>query len=453
MTKGVQIAIGATAIAGLLGWYGATTLEAAPAFTYFKSLEEFQANPKPKAAPARASTATSAKDSIHATSKPWRCGSWCRTTPPHLGRGSGRSGSTLAVTFTSLETPDLFKDGAEVVARGAAGGGPQADAARIPRRQAARQVPLEVRGHGRGPAHPQLGPGVRQRAERPPPTASRAPNTGRNSHGLRSAALSRTPGVADGGYSASAVPIYAGRSGRRADWTRVAERSVWRGLRTGELGDDRRCSYSVRAASTMEILPTWLRHSARSMALHYRLAALWGGQAGSLLLWLWMLMRLLRRLRLRPPRTANRSLMPWVVAVLQANATLLPGAARCFVTRSLRGAAARPRRSRTGTGLNPLLQHPVMMIHPLMLYTGLVGFVVPFAFAFAALVTGELGGPSGSAPRAAGRSFPGSSSRSGSCSAGAGPTRCWAGEATGRGTRSRTPPSCPGCPLPPICTR
>ncbi len=40
--------------------------------------------------------------------------------------------------------------------------------------------------------------------------------------------------------------------------------------------------------------------------------------------------------------------------------------------------------------MNPLLQHPVMMIHPLMLYTGFVGFAVPFAYGFAALVTGRL---------------------------------------------------------------
>ena len=44
-----------------------------------------------------------------------------------------------------------------------------------------------------------------------------------------------------------------------------------------------------------------------------------------------------------------------------------------------------------GTGLNPLLQHPVMMIHPLMLYAGLTGFSVPFAFGVAALATGQLG--------------------------------------------------------------
>jgi cytochrome c-type biogenesis protein CcmF len=44
-----------------------------------------------------------------------------------------------------------------------------------------------------------------------------------------------------------------------------------------------------------------------------------------------------------------------------------------------------------GKGLNPLLQHPAMVIHPPMLYLGYVGFVVPFAFCMAALLTRELG--------------------------------------------------------------
>ena len=43
-----------------------------------------------------------------------------------------------------------------------------------------------------------------------------------------------------------------------------------------------------------------------------------------------------------------------------------------------------------GRGLNPILQHPVMAIHPPMLYLGMVGMVVPFAFAIAALLTGKL---------------------------------------------------------------
>ncbi|MBA2439976.1 MAG: heme lyase CcmF/NrfE family subunit, partial [Thermoleophilaceae bacterium] len=44
-----------------------------------------------------------------------------------------------------------------------------------------------------------------------------------------------------------------------------------------------------------------------------------------------------------------------------------------------------------GSGLNPLLRHPAMMIHPPMLYTGYVGFAIPFAFAVGALITRNTG--------------------------------------------------------------
>jgi cytochrome c-type biogenesis protein CcmF len=44
-----------------------------------------------------------------------------------------------------------------------------------------------------------------------------------------------------------------------------------------------------------------------------------------------------------------------------------------------------------GNGLNPLLQHPMMAIHPPMLYLGYVGFTVPFAFAIASLITRQPG--------------------------------------------------------------
>jgi cytochrome c-type biogenesis protein CcmF len=42
-----------------------------------------------------------------------------------------------------------------------------------------------------------------------------------------------------------------------------------------------------------------------------------------------------------------------------------------------------------GRGLNPLLRHPGMIIHPPMLYLGFVSFVIPYAFAMAALITGR----------------------------------------------------------------
>jgi cytochrome c-type biogenesis protein CcmF len=178
--------------------------------------------------------------------------------------------------------------------------------------------------------------------------------------------------------------IYAGTA-RRADWTRVAERSV------GVLFALVTCaivSLFICFATYDYQLSYVAAHSARSMALQYRLAALWGGQAGSLLLWLWMLCAY-SAAAVWFHRGRVRALMPWVCAVLLANATfflvLLVAISDPFEKLPPGHVLS------DGAGLNPLLQHPVMMIHPLMLYTGLTGFAVPFAFAFAALVTGELG--------------------------------------------------------------
>jgi len=115
MTKGVQIAIGATAIAGLLGWYGATNLDAAPAFTYFKTLEEFQADADATSG-ARARVhgyvaANSIRRDVDAMQVRFRV----QNAPPHA---QGEIGVPLEVVLESLETPDLFKDGAEVVVEG-----------------------------------------------------------------------------------------------------------------------------------------------------------------------------------------------------------------------------------------------------------------------------------------------------------------------------------------------
>ena len=115
MTKGIQIAIGATAIAGLLGWYGASNLDKAPAFTYFKSLEEFQANPDARSGARSRIHGFVATASISRDIEAMQVRFQVQNTPAHLGRGSG---PPLEVVLASLETPDLFKDGAEVVVEG-----------------------------------------------------------------------------------------------------------------------------------------------------------------------------------------------------------------------------------------------------------------------------------------------------------------------------------------------
>ncbi len=116
--------------------------------------------------------------------------------------------------------------------------------------------------------------------------------------------------------------------------------------------------------------------------------ALWGGQAGSLLLWTWML-GLMSFLVVIQNRRRNRSLMPWVVAVMMLNVVFFASLV-AFVSNPFDVQAPDAAWS-SGQGMNPLLQHPVMLIHPPILYTGFIGFSVPFAFAAAALITGELG--------------------------------------------------------------
>ncbi len=127
-------------------------------------------------------------------------------------------------------------------------------------------------------------------------------------------------------------------------------------------------------------------YSDRGMATPYLLTALWGGQDGSLLWWLFLLsiyigacVRLLGRKYLE--------LQPYVIATLMAVVVffgiLMAFAANPFAT-SVAGARV------DGEGLNPLLQNFYMIIHPPSLYTGFVGCTIPFAFGIAALATGRL---------------------------------------------------------------
>jgi cytochrome c-type biogenesis protein CcmF len=171
---------------------------------------------------------------------------------------------------------------------------------------------------------------------------------------------------------------------RRDDWATMAERAVFVafGFATAAIGA------LFYAFATLDFQLSYVAaHAARSMDVHYRMAALWGGQAGSLLLWLWMLLAYSAAAVAINRR--SRRLLPWVSAILLSNAAfflvLLNFVSNPFDTLPPNQVLS------DGTGLNPLLQHPVMMIHPLMLYVGMVGFAVPFAFGLAAMLSGELG--------------------------------------------------------------
>jgi cytochrome c-type biogenesis protein CcmE len=113
VSKGVQIAGGATLIALLLGGYALATLERGASFTYYQSLAEFQ-GADTTGEPARVHGYV-AEGSIERDVAAREVRFSVQNAPPHAG---GDPGPLLPVVFASLETPDLFKEGAEVVLEG-----------------------------------------------------------------------------------------------------------------------------------------------------------------------------------------------------------------------------------------------------------------------------------------------------------------------------------------------
>jgi cytochrome c-type biogenesis protein CcmF len=129
------------------------------------------------------------------------------------------------------------------------------------------------------------------------------------------------------------------------------------------------------------------QHSSIETPAFYKLAAMWSSQEGSLLLWGWVL-SIAAAAALYATRNRLRELVPWATAVMMGVAAFFTGL-MLFAPGVDPFATLSPVPA-DGIGLNPLLQHPSMMIHPPMLYSGYVAFTVPFAFAIGALVTRRL---------------------------------------------------------------
>jgi cytochrome c-type biogenesis protein CcmF len=189
--------------------------------------------------------------------------------------------------------------------------------------------------------------------------------------------------VAIGGAAAG---IFAGIR-ERSDWATVARRAVYATLALTLVG----AGALVYALVTFDFRLGYVaQHSARGMTLPYRVAALWGGQGGSLLLWVSISLVFASAAMAMLHRSLAR-LIPWAAAVLLLNAAFFLALVNFVPNVSPFEKLPPGDVLSDGAGLNPLLQHPLMLIHPLLLYTGFTGFTIPFAFAFAALVTGRLG--------------------------------------------------------------
>ena len=127
-------------------------------------------------------------------------------------------------------------------------------------------------------------------------------------------------------------------------------------------------------------------YSSSSLPTRYTVAALWGGQKGSLLFWTFMLTLFATIVQLQN-RDRNHALMPYVTATLMTVSVFFLSLLT-FITDPFERL---PVPAREGADLNPLLQNYWMTIHPPSLYTGYVSASVPFAFAIAALAAGRLG--------------------------------------------------------------
>lgn len=130
-----------------------------------------------------------------------------------------------------------------------------------------------------------------------------------------------------------------------------------------------RCDFSIQYV---------VEHTSLDLPLAYRISALWAGAAGSLLLWLWLQVGMLS--------TAFSS-MQTLKRVFGAHARIISNLVSVFFLLILvldkNPFTLSDVIPADGAGLNPLLQHPAMVLHPPLLFVGYAAFAVPFAWAFA----------------------------------------------------------------------
>ncbi len=177
------------------------------------------------------------------------------------------------------------------------------------------------------------------------------------------------------------VPMAGAATGRR-DWMSIARPGAY-------------TLFVLVVVAFVCLVASFVRHdfsvlyvasnSNTALPLAYRIAGVWGGHEGSLLLWVQMLC-----LWTVAVAAFSRHLPQVVVARILAVMGLVSVGFLLFMLLTSNPFDRLFPAPPDGRDLNPLLQDPGMVIHPPMLYMGYVGFSVAFAFAIAALLGGNL---------------------------------------------------------------
>jgi cytochrome c-type biogenesis protein CcmF len=177
--------------------------------------------------------------------------------------------------------------------------------------------------------------------------------------------------------------VYAAAAGGYAAWTR--RRRLALSAQNALLA----AFASTLVASAVLVAALWRRdfsfayvadRISNDLPLPYALSAFWGGQEGSLLLWLLVLTGM-SAAAVAFGRRAGRDLLAWVVPVLGGVATFF-----AFLVVIVASPFATQPAPPEGAGMVPSLQNPYMLAHPPLLYLGYVGLTIPWAFAMGALL-------------------------------------------------------------------
>ena len=181
---------------------------------------------------------------------------------------------------------------------------------------------------------------------------------------------------------AAIISLIAVRSGQGDLWL-SARNAVWAAVALTSVAS----AALVYALVTRDFSLRYVaEYTSRDLSIPLTVSAWWAGQAGSLLLWSWLL-AVFAGVVLIQNRRQNKELTPYTVAVIMAVLAFFLGIV-IFAANPFEKLPATPA---DGLGLNPLLQNKGMLYHPPTLYLGYVGFAVPYAYAMAALMSGRLG--------------------------------------------------------------
>jgi len=131
------------------------------------------------------------------------------------------------------------------------------------------------------------------------------------------------------------------------------------------------------------------RNSNSQLAIGYKIAAVWGAHEGSLLLWAWLLSLWSLAVALIKP-TLQLETDATILAIL---GLIAAGFLLFLLSTSNPFIRILPEIPLDGQDLNPLLQDIGLILHPPILYAGYVGLAVPFAFAVAVLLHGQVATP------------------------------------------------------------